>query len=159
MFLWVFVAALICSHLSRLYQSAFVDVTDFTISDTEFRQWVAELDPSAKCHSGGAGSSKSGDEVDSETDYYMSARSATAEQVLSHLRNSVKAKIEADGWTITGTSGSSESFQYSFSKGVTRFKIHCWTIPADKSPYDGRHERDGRNFFRLKVLQFGYVKQ
>ena len=103
MFFWVFFAALICSQLSRIYHSAFVRLDDFTISDSELNEWISELDSSARDYSGSAGRGRSGDEVESEFDYWISADTATAGSALSHLRNSVIGKAATEGWRITGS--------------------------------------------------------
>lgn len=85
MFLWVFVAALICSQVSHLYRTTFIGLDDFTISDAQLKSWISQADSSARAGAGSAGSSGSGDEVDSEFDYWISADTASAEQVVSHL--------------------------------------------------------------------------
>lgn len=158
MFFWVFFAALICSQLSRIYHSTLVGVNDFRISNAQLLEWLSELDPSACTHDGGAGSGQSGKEVDSEFDYWISADAATADQAMSHLRESIIAKAETEGWRITGRGrGGDESFEFSLLKGATRFKIYCWAFSDGNSQYEDSFKRQGKNIFRILILQVGYV--
>lgn len=155
----MFFAALICSQLSRTYHSAFVDLNDFRISENQIAAWISELDPSARFHGSSTASGQRGNEVDSEFDAWISADVATAEQTLSYLRNSAIAKAEADEWSITAQGqGGDESFQFSLSKGDTRFKIYCWALTSGKSSFEERLEREGKNVFRIMVLQIGYAR-
>lgn len=159
MFFWVLFAALVCSQLSRIYHSTLVGLNDFTISETQIEEWISELDPSARTHDGGGGSGRGGSEVESEFDFWISADAATAELALSHLRNSVVAKAEADGWRITGRSLSGdESFHFSLAKGATRFRVDCWAFSVGKSSNEGRLAREGKNVFRVMLRQFGYLR-
>lgn len=159
MFFWVFFAALICSQLSRIYNSAFVRLNDFTISENQIKELLAELDPSARTHDGGVGSGRSRNEVDSEFDFWISADTATAVQAISHLRESIIAKAEAEGWNITGQGqGGDESFELSLSKAATRFRIYCWVLSTGEPFFVDRLDRQGKNVYRILILQIGYAQ-
>lgn len=159
MFLWVFVAALISSQVSHLYRRTFMGLDDFTISGVELKEWISQLDSSARAHAGGAGSSRRFDEVDSDFDYWISADTVNAEQVLSHLQKCVRTKASAGGWTIVARGAGGDGFDFFFSKRISRFRIYCWTIPTDKSPLEEQLARQGKNVFRIKVLQIGYTQR
>jgi hypothetical protein len=159
MFFWVLFAALICSHLSRIYHSTLVGLNDFTISDNQVIEWISELDPSVNAFSDGLGATVSRNEINSEFDFWISAEAITAEQALSHLRDSVASKAETQGWEITGRAESGdERFHLSLSKGATRFQIYCWAMTSGKSSPGQHLVRVGKNVFRVMVLQIGYTR-
>lgn len=159
MFLWVFVAALICSHASRLYQTTFIGLDDFTISYTELREWISKLDSSAHAFDRSSGSGRSGDEVDAEFDCLFSTDTASAKQVLSHLEESVRRKASAGGWKIKENGESSGGFEFLLSKGVSRFRVYCWTIEMGSSSHEDELERNAKNTFRVIMLQVGYTQR
>lgn len=158
MFFWVFFAALICSQLSRIYHSMRISLNDFTISDAQINEWLSKLDPSAHAYSGSGGGGQSGDDVDSESNYWISADAATAEMALPHLRDSVVAKAETEGWEITGSGQSGEGFRFSLSKGASRFRTYFWVLSTGKSSFEEHLEEDGKNVFRVIVVQIGYTQ-
>ena len=157
MFFWVLFAALVCSQVSRIYHASLVGLNDFTISDDQICEWISELDSSADAYSGSSGSARSGKEVDSEFDFWISADAATAEQMLSHLSNAVVAKAESEGWEINKRGGGWEMFHFTISKGASRFKIYCWVLSTGKSSDEDRRERQGKNVFRVIAVQNGYA--
>ena len=164
MFLWVFAAALICSQVSHLYHTSLVELDDFTITGAELNEWISQLDPSARADARGGHSGQSVDEVHSEFDYWISADTASAEQVLSHLKECVSTRASAGGWTIFnhgggGNSESGHSFEFLLSKGISRFRIYCWTLTIGKPAHAEQLERQRKKDFRLKVLQFGYTQR
>jgi hypothetical protein len=159
MFFWVLFAALVCSQLSRIYHSTLVGLNEFSLSETQIKELISELDPSARAHAESASSRRSGNEIDMEFNCWISADAATAEQAISHLRKSIIAKADTEGWRITRRGqGGDVSFHFNLSKSASHFRIYCWALPTGKSSYAERLEREGKNVFRIMVLQIGYAR-
>ena len=147
MFFWVLFAALICSQVSRIYHASLVGLDDFTISDDQISEWISELDSSVDAFSDGFGATRDLNEVVSEFDFWISAEAVTAEQALSHLRNSVAAKAETEGWEITLRAESGdECFLLSLSNGATRFQIYFRTMTRGKSSPEQQFVRMGKTW-------------
>jgi hypothetical protein len=158
MFFWVLFAALVCSQLSHIYHSTRIGFNDFTISDDQINEWLSELDPTARAYAGSSGGGRSGNDVDRESNYWISADAATAEMALPHLRDSVVAKAGTEGWEITGSGQSGEGFSFSLSKGASRFRTYFWVLSTGKSSFEEHLEEDGKNVFRVMVVQVGYTQ-
>ena len=157
LFLWVFVAALVASHLSTFYQRQIVGFTDFSLEVSEVKQWITELDSSAESHGGGAGSSRSGNSVDSDFNYLFTSKNATSEQILSHLKSKINKQLQNENWTIRGWGGGSDSFNFHAYNGHTSFRIYGWIVPNIENSYASQLEEQGKNATRIKILRVGYL--
>ena len=159
LFLWVFVAALIASHLANFYQRQIVGFTDFSLDGSDVIQWITELDPSAKSHGGGEGSSSSGDSVDSDLDYMFTSKNATSKQILEHLKSKIQKQLTDQNWSIHGWGEGNDSFDFHAYNGDTYFRIYGWLVPNTEDSYARQLEERGESVTTIKILRVGYLKR
>ena len=150
MLLWVFVIALVLSHVSRFYQSKVVGFTNFAVNDHEICEWISRIDPTARIGSGGGSFSSSDDHCDADMDKIFLTKNITSEELIAQIRDGFGEKAKQDGWAIELGEGEN-SFEFGLSKGASRFRVWCWLLPAGDGSYP-----DGIFVTRVKVLQVGY---
>ena len=154
MFLWVFVAALVFSHLANFYNSKVVGFDRFNIELRELKQWLGELDPSTTFSSGGGNGGGNSDGWESELDYSFSMDVANEAEALKHLRECIAIKTKKEGWKRIHTFAGPTSFEFGLAKRSTRFRIYAWSLPV---PADSQSDAlKSKSKVRIKLLQVGY---
>lgn len=158
LFLWVFIAALIVSHLANFYQRQIVGFTDFSLDGSDIKQWLTELDPSIESHGGGEGSSSSGDFVDSDLNYVFTSKNTTSQQILDHLKSKIRQHLADQNWSIHGWGEGGESFSFKAYNGDTNFRIYGWLVPSTEDSYARQLEKMGETVTTIKILRVGYLR-
>lgn len=156
MFLWIFVSALVMSHVANFFKSKTEAFADFSIDDTELKQWLKELDSTVSFPSAGSTGSSNSEGADSETDYSISMESSTAVEALKHLQECIMSRANLYQWQCLESGLGGDSFHLLFSKGATKFRIYVWSLPTHSDGHLDYLETTGKNVMRLKMLQVGY---
>ena len=158
LFLWVFVAALIASHLANFYQRQIVGIAPFSINGPDIEQWLKEIDASVKSHEGALVSPPS-DSADSYSFYVYSSKNATSAQLLEQLKSRINEQLDDQSWSIHHAfSFANDSFVFHAYKDGTQLRI-CGVLAPNTNLSPGAQQCDqlGETITTIKIFQAGFL--
>lgn len=151
----LFVVTIVALGLPYLLALVPNPITRFSFSESELDKWVRQIDPASRASSSGF---STGDPVSLESDceYVVTMKSATPDELYSHIRDSFGEKIKSGLWSVTQSTGSNDSFTYAFSKGLSRYRLHVSRVPL-RSAEQELSETLGDSTMRIRILIIGYT--
>lgn len=156
MFLWIFVAALVMSHVANFFHSKAEPFIDFSIDGTEIEQWIRKLDSSASFPSIMSSGTSNGEGADADMVYSIRMDTATDVEALTYLQECILYKANLDQWQCLESGSGNDSFHFLLSKGSSKFRIYAWSLPTSTEGQLDYLKSQGKNVMQLKMLQVGY---
>jgi len=158
-FLWLFIAALIFSHVANFLQNRKHDPSDpagLVIHGKTIHELITKLDESATMHTSGENSFNGDDAQDLIIDYSFSTKNASAEEILNQIREYFTQNVKSEGSSIISSRIGSESFSCAYSNGLARFRVFCWVLPETEPAFVEAMKKQGKTVMHVKLLQVGY---
>ena len=132
-----------------------VGITDLSISNDDILIWLTDLDQSAKTFGGGEGIGRSPDSRELKFNYHISFENSTPEQALGHIQDCFIRHAKNEQWMVVENENEGDSFNLTFTKGVTQFQISGQLLPVIQSSLGDKLKSDGKFVARIQVLQKG----
>jgi hypothetical protein len=123
MFVGSLIVALIVPYFRVLLPDRDPPLKEFTLTDPELRQWLAEADPQLDFD----GSTQSVYSLHySEGDVTLKGSDLPAQQIFNQIESHLKAKIQSEAWRIATAQKTSDSLMFEFSDGHSKRYFYIW---------------------------------